>query len=214
MLIDLHTHTSPSSYDALQTPQDLVLEAKALGLDAVCLTEHDSFWDPTALRTLSQDYNVLVLPGCEINTDEGHFLAFGLTEYVFGMHKLNVLKEHVTRSHGVLIAAHPYRRRFRTTDDRLSCSYARFIRQTAKASAFQHCEAIETFNGRGSTEENKFSNSLANHLGMPCTAGSDSHQTDQLGTCATLFPNRVSDLDSLISELKRGDFHPVQLDQR
>ena len=44
MLIDLHTHTAPKSYDALQTPEELVLEAKGLGLDALCLTEHDTFW--------------------------------------------------------------------------------------------------------------------------------------------------------------------------
>ena len=66
MLIDLHTHTSRHSYDALQTPEELVLEAKALGLDALCFTEHDSFWDPGELKTLSQHHNILVLPGSEM----------------------------------------------------------------------------------------------------------------------------------------------------
>ncbi|MQF69660.1 PHP domain-containing protein [SAR202 cluster bacterium AD-804-J14_MRT_500m] len=211
MLIDLHTHTAPSSYDALQTPEDLIIEAKALGLDALCLTEHDSFWDLGELKKLSQHHNILVLPGCEINTDEGHFLAFGLTEYVFGMHKLNVLREHVNRSHGILIAAHPYRRRFRLPSDAQPQSSDQMVRQASEGSTFQNCTAIETLNGRGSQEENQFSSSLAECLKLPCTAGSDSHLTSQIGTCATLFSNRISDLDSLISELRRGEFRPMQL---
>src|SRR3989304_2201581 len=48
MLIDLHTHTRPLSHDSLLTPDDLIEAAKAAGLDAVCLTEHDFTWDPEA----------------------------------------------------------------------------------------------------------------------------------------------------------------------
>ncbi|MCZ6865731.1 MAG: PHP domain-containing protein, partial [Chloroflexi bacterium] len=111
MLIDLHTHTAPKSYDALQTPEELVLEAKGLGLDALCLTEHDTFWEAADLQNLSRRHGLLLLPGSEVNTDEGHFLAFGLKEYGFGMHKLPFLRQQVDQAGGVLVAAHPYRRR-------------------------------------------------------------------------------------------------------
>ncbi len=45
MIIDLHTHTYPRSGDSLLNPDVLIQEAKKLGLDGICLTEHDEFWD-------------------------------------------------------------------------------------------------------------------------------------------------------------------------
>ena len=208
MLIDLHTHTSPSSYDALQTPQDLILEAKALGLDAVCLTEHDSFWDPTTLRTLSQDYNILVLPGCEINTDEGHFLAFGLTEYVFGMHKLSFLRRQIDKVGGALIAAHPYRNR---KHSEISSPLSNPDNRKNSSDYLRYCEAIESSNGRGSQEENEFSRRIAANRLIPCTGGSDSHSPGDIGTALTKFSRRIASLDDLIKELRAGSFVPMSI---
>ncbi len=54
----------------------------------------------------------MVLPGCEINTDNGHVLIFGLDRYVFGLHKPDFLVDAVRQRNGAIIAAHPYRRRF------------------------------------------------------------------------------------------------------
>lgn len=212
MLIDLHTHTAPRSYDALQTPGELVLEAKALGLDAICLTEHDAFWPTSDLQALSRGHNLLLLPGCEINTDEGHFLAFGLTEYVFGMHKLPVLRAHVDRCGGALVAAHPYRRRYRTPGGDFSVPLEQMLHRAAADDAFQRCEALETYNGRGADDENRFSRALAQRLGLPCTAGSDSHQPGDLGACTTQFDQPIHDLDGLIRELKAGRFRPQLID--
>ena len=57
VLIDLHTHTQPLSHDSLLSPDDLIEAAKAAGLDAVCLTEHDFTWDPQAVRELARRMN-------------------------------------------------------------------------------------------------------------------------------------------------------------
>ncbi len=53
MLIDLHTHTQPLSHDSLLSPDELIEAARAAGLDAVCLTEHDFVWGPEEVRALS-----------------------------------------------------------------------------------------------------------------------------------------------------------------
>ena len=155
MLIDLHSHTAPRSYDALQTPEDLIIEAKGLGLDALCLTEHDVFWEHEELSRLSRRYGLLLLPGCEVNTDEGHFLAYGLEGYVFGMHKLSFLWQQVEQAGGALVAAHPYRRRgiggLRRGDLPLK------VAEAGGEDAFKKCHAIEGLNGRGTRNENSFS---------------------------------------------------------
>ena len=62
MLIDLHTHTKPLSWDSLLSADDLVAMAKRAGLDGVCLTEHDMFWDHEKAAGLCRRHNFLVIP--------------------------------------------------------------------------------------------------------------------------------------------------------
>ena len=209
MLIDLHTHTAPLSYDALQTPEQLVLEAKGLGLDALCLTEHDAFWDADALARLGRRHGILLLPGCEVNTEEGHFLTFGLKGYVFGMHKLPFLWRQIQAANGALLAAHPYRRRGIGSSP--AVDLASKVRQAAEEPTYRHCHAVETLNGRGSKAENAFSEKLARTLKLPAVGGSDSHAPGDLGVCATRFNTNIRDLDDLISALRRGNYTPTPL---
>ncbi len=86
MLIDLHAHTRPISWDSDLTPDELVESAKAAGLDGICLTEHDYFWEPAEARALAKRHNFLVLPAVEVNTENGHILVYGLDKYEYGMH--------------------------------------------------------------------------------------------------------------------------------
>ena len=81
LYIDLHTHTYPNSDDSFLSPDELVEAAKGLGLDGVCITEHYYFWDPWDILALSKKHDFLALPGCEVNTDEGHVLVFGMEMY-------------------------------------------------------------------------------------------------------------------------------------
>ena len=207
MFIDLHTHTAAHSYDSNQSPEELVMEAKGLGLDGICLTEHDAFWDPEELARLGRRHRILLLPGCEVNTEEGHFLVFGLKEYSFGMHKLPFLHKQVESVGGAMVAAHPYRRR--GVNKLASGGQSSILRQTAKEKTFRYCHAIETLNGRGSRVENAFSIKLAQAVSLPGVAGSDSHSPGDLGMCATQFKARINDLDDLVSALRLGQCSPT-----
>ena len=46
MIIDIHTHTYPTSDDSTLTPEQLIKQSKHAGLDGICLTDHDGFWEP------------------------------------------------------------------------------------------------------------------------------------------------------------------------
>jgi len=90
MLIDLHTHTFPKSDDSLLSPEELIVQAKRNGLDAVCVTDHDWYWTEGAIDHMSKEHNFLIIPGVEINTEEGMFsllvlmsLNLGCTAYHF-----------------------------------------------------------------------------------------------------------------------------------
>jgi predicted metal-dependent phosphoesterase TrpH len=210
MLIDLHAHTRPISWDSDLTPDKLVELAKAAGLDGVCLTEHDAFWDPADAAALSRKCDLLVLPAIELNTEIGHVLTYGLDRFEWGMHRIDKLAEMVEAAGGVMIAAHPYRRYmpwYYLEEDELDAA----LQRAARNPAFKRCAALEAVHGRASPEQNDFSRRLCELLGMPGTGGSDAHQPAQVGRCATRFERPVRDLASLVRELKAGRFQAVQL---
>ena len=211
LLIDLHTHSYPKSDDSFMGVDDLICAAREQGLAGVCLTDHDAFWTLDEALALARRHQFLVLPGVELNTDAGHVVVFGLDGYVFGLHKPGFLRQLVDRRGGVIIAAHPYRRRFLEEAARSPEARAEMLERSAADPFFRHCDALEGVNGRGSHLENRFSQDLQGRLEMPGVGGSDAHRVEQLGTAATRFEKKVSSLHDLIAELRHGRFSPVDL---
>ena len=211
MLIDLHAHTYPKSDDSFVSADELVDAARQCGLDGICLTEHDDFWPTGATRELTRRHGILVLPGSEINTDAGHVLVFGLHQYKFGMHKPAFLREEADRHGAVLIAAHPYRRRFLADPGEDPAVRSDMLNRALDDEMLHLFDAVESRNGRGKESENLFSEDLRRGLCLPGTAGSDSHYLRQMGTAATLFERRITSLDELVAELKAGRMRAVDL---
>ena len=210
MLIDLHTHTRPLSWDSSLEPDELVERSKAAGLDGICLSEHDFFWKPEDVLELAQRHNYLVLPAIEINTDDGHILAYGLEKYVYGMHRSHELAHYVEEARGVMIAAHPYRRQmpWYIEGDR---DYQEALVRAGRNPAYRYCAALEVINGRGTQKENQFSQQLCDLLEMRGSAASDAHARLDIGRCATYFERDIRDIEALIEELTAGRFRPVDL---
>ena len=211
MLIDLHTHSYPHSDDSFMSVDELIEGSKSLGLDAICLTDHDAFWTTEQIDELSNSHNFLIIPGCEINTEAGHVLVFGLSKYEFGMHKPEFLQACVDKAGGAMIAAHPYRRRFIEEPAEKPGVREEMLERAGGDEFFQMCQGLEALNGRGLSIQNQFSLDLGGMLSVSMTAGSDAHKVEQIGTVATEFERPVSCLADLIKELRAGRFHPVDL---
>lgn len=64
-LVDLHTHTSFS--DGLFSPEELVAEAKSIGLGAVAVTDHDSMGGVERAIAAGRAARVEVVPGVEMS---------------------------------------------------------------------------------------------------------------------------------------------------
>jgi predicted metal-dependent phosphoesterase TrpH len=211
MLIDLHNHTWPRSHDSVLDPEDLVVRAKELGLDGVCLTEHDTVWDTVEAQRLGEAQDFLVIPGVEISTDDGHILAYGVEKYVFGMHRVGKLSEHVKERGGCLVVAHPYRRAIPWKDDEEAWHLA--LDRAVGNPANPFAVAMEVLNGRGSERENRFSLELAERMGLPGTAGTDSHAVHDIGKVATYFESdRIETWQDLVRELELGRFCAVDME--
>ena len=109
MLIDLHVHTSPRSLCSNIDPEELVQEAKRIGLGGFCLTEHQVLWDWDEIAKLAGDKGIKIFRGNEITTAQGDVLVFGLDKDIKGIITIQELSEIVKSVNGFSVAAHPFR---------------------------------------------------------------------------------------------------------
>jgi hypothetical protein len=159
---------------------------------------------------LAKRHDYPVWAGIEINTEDGHMLAYGLHEYIYGMHRAHELAGHVERFDGVMVAAHPYRRQmpWRWDDEQ---EYLDALGRAESNDAYRFVAGLEVVNGRGTMKENSFAQRLAREMGMPGTGGTDSHQRTDIGKTATYFERDISSEQELIEEIRRGRFWAVDL---
>ncbi len=204
--VDLHLHTNRGSSDSNLEPKDLVERARAIGIGAVCITEHDTMWDAREIAEMAADSGVIFLRGMEVTTDMGHIGAFGLERYVGGIYKLAELRRVVDGEGGVLVANHPFRYKLDPRFSFINPDHepidASFPDRAAKLKIFELVDAIEVLNGACSEDENVFALQVARHLGMAEVAGSDSHSAGSVGFVTTLLDAPVKTERELIEAIK------------
>ncbi|SEU23796.1 hypothetical protein SAMN05443572_106593 [Myxococcus fulvus] len=109
-----HVHTTRS--DGRGSPLDVVLAAKAAGLDFVLLTDHNDFTPPAP----TWGEGVLLIPGVEISTSSGHLVAFGMERPLEGMTRwmpaADAVKA-VEAAGGMTVLAHPVQKKNPWTDE-------------------------------------------------------------------------------------------------
>jgi histidinol phosphatase-like PHP family hydrolase len=202
MRIDLHTHTSPRSPCSSLDPLDLVREATRLGLDGICLTEHQVLWQPDEIAELAQATQLEVFRGNEFTTNQGDILVFGYEEDVKELLTIEELRDAVTAAGGFMIAAHPFRG-FKTFGiGQLQMT----VEQACNRKVFDFVDALEIRNGKVSDQENEMAARVAARLGLSGTAGSDAHRMDEVGKWVTDFERAIENEQELIEELRAGRF--------
>jgi predicted metal-dependent phosphoesterase TrpH len=204
--VDLHLHTNRGSSDSNLALKDLVDRASAIGIGAVCITEHDNMWDLREMAELSDKSGVTFLRGMEVTTDMGHIGAFGLERYIGGIYKLAELRRIVDLEGGILIANHPFRYkldpRFSFINPDSEPIDSSYPERAAKLKIFEMVDAIEVLNGACSEDENVFALQVARHLGLAEVAGSDSHSAGSVGCVTTLLDAPVKDERALIDAIR------------
>ena len=66
-IVDLHVHSTES--DGTLTPEDLVAEAKKVGLAAFALTDHDTCQGVGKAMPCAASAGIELIPGIELSTD-------------------------------------------------------------------------------------------------------------------------------------------------
>jgi predicted metal-dependent phosphoesterase TrpH len=200
MLIDLHVQTTRTPGGTLR-PLDVLVRARALGLDGVAFTDLDTLAALPEVRAAGAETGLVALVGLCLSTAQGRFLCFfdaperlADPAELFGTaprSAVSSLARAVTLGAAV-VAAHPY--------DKLlapACADAVFT--------LDGLAALEGLHGRSRHEVNDLAVEAADHLGLPCVGGSGALTSlDDLGTAATLLREPVTDEAGLVRQLRAG----------
>ena len=202
MKIDLHLHTWPKSQCSTIEPADLVKEAEKIGLDAICITEHQVLWSPSEIEALAGSSSVKIFSANEITTAQGDVLVYGLEKDIQGIVTIQELQQEVQSAGAFSILAHPFRgfKTFGISDLQMS------VDQASKKKALQFVDAIEIRNGKVTDNDNEMAEKVAEKLGMPGTGGSDAHVLDDLGRFITIFENDIANEQELVEALRAGAY--------
>jgi 3',5'-nucleoside bisphosphate phosphatase len=77
---DMHIHTIES--DGEYTSQEIFEKAASKNIEAICISDHDSFEHFEEIKDLSKSYNIRTMPAVEVSTvyqdKEIHILAYGV----------------------------------------------------------------------------------------------------------------------------------------
>ena len=183
---DLHLHTL-RSHDGRHSLEQLIAAAKAKGLDAVAVTDHNHY------EALPQGDGILLIPGCEFSTDKGHITGLFLEQepQKVGTVAEDVIKE-IHRLGGVAVWAHPYQK----GDAPLPCGI----------------DAVETANARADYKQkgcNEKAAALSEERGLPAIGGSDAHSTAEVGNAYTAIECEKCSLTALKKAILNGDCRGV-----
>lgn len=186
--LDLHVHTNRSS-DAFTPPDQLVAICKERGLDGLAITDHN-------VLAVDSSNEILILPGMEISSRDGHVIGLGLSEAIPRGLSADETIRLIRDQDGVSIIAHPYD---------LLRSAVRPHLLTVRP------DAIEVINSASFLHSLswKRAQDFAEREKYPMTAGSDSHVPDTLGRAYTEVECDSKDAWSVLASLRNGAVSPV-----
>ena len=202
MIIDLHVHTKRLSPCSEMSPEEAVLEAKKIGLNGICFTEHNKVWEPQELVKIKERAGISIFHGIEVDTTEGHVLVFGFQKNLQGITPIEDLRQMVNAVNGFMIAAHPFRGFLLFGFSKLQMD----VESASKNHLFKFIDGMEVFSGRQTPKENDFSSQVCERLNLKRVGGSDAHSTGDIGRCVTIFEDKIEGQEDLIKVLKTGRF--------
>jgi len=191
--VDLHVHTLFSG-DATINPRLLVDTLYAHPtVKGVAITDHDTLEGYFQVRKLATAYqDLLVIPGVEATTREGHFILLGIEEKPPYMSTLESVVDFAMERAALIVIPHPYRA------DRGIGDVAERIQ----------ADAIEVINPSASLRENKLAEKLAKARSLPGIAGSDAHKPDEMWKAYTQI-DADPNVESILKAIKNGNVKAV-----
>ena len=165
----MHVHTE-HSMDGSVPLKVYARLARSLGLSGFAVTDHNTIDAHRDINAVSREYDVLIIPGVEISSSQGHIVAYMVNEDIPRMLEPAEVVDRVHEQGGYAVAAHPYR------------FWSGLPADVIKSLKF---DAMEVKNARSSRVANLRAGRLYSTLKkkgtIGCSAGSDAHTTGEFG---------------------------------
>jgi predicted metal-dependent phosphoesterase TrpH len=198
LFIDLHCH-SRFSADGVAEPEAMIEEARERGLHGFAITDHntsvcyDYFQKIGMANKEGTAVNgLLIIPGQEITTAEGHLLAIGvsLPDDLKGIPALEAVRI-IHEAGGLAIPPHPY--------DRFRAGIREPVLDTLEL------DALEAFNAATTLKRyNRHAFAYAQTRGLPMTAASDAHDSEALGTAYSILEAETFSVAGVLDAIRKG----------
>ena len=186
---DLHVHSRHSS-DASPSVAEIAARVEALGLRGFALTDHNSAAGHSELPELRARHpGLVVVPGVEVSTRDGHLLAYGIGEAPVRDRPVDETIAWVRSHGGVPVLAHPFR------------FWHGVGRRVASSAAVT---AIEGANGHSSVGVNRRAVAVAAARQLGTTGGSDAHVTGDIGRTWTEIEGPADSVEEVLDAIRRG----------
>lgn len=195
VFIDLHMHEKRHSLDSHLSLEEMVEIAKRRGLDAICITDHDSMGLKEYAAEYSKKTGFPIFVGIEFYSLQGDILAFGIDTYPDERISAQEFIDMVHAQGGVVVSAHPFRHNRRGLEESLD--------------VLKGVDAIEILNGSTLPDATMMAVKYAKKHGFAITGGSDCHYPDKVGICATYFPNEIRTMEDLVQAIKNHECQPA-----
>ena len=206
-IMDIHTHTAAYSPCSITDPIEHIKRAAAVGLDGICITEHDRpwlAWEWQALERDARGLKITLLPGQEIRCydDEGRikgdFLIFGPDIIIGRPLSPAALIGLIHERRGIVIAAHPYR------GDMSFLGAGDLIYELS-------LDGLEVYHPHHTRSGLDKAKAAAEKLATAATGASDAHRLEEIGTLGTIFPEPVANLEDLVRQIKAKKTTPTSM---
>jgi predicted metal-dependent phosphoesterase TrpH len=212
-IVDMHVHTTRGAADSSLTPEQLIEEARRIGLTGVNISEHDRVWEAHLLQEFREQSGLFVSRGMEVSTDMGHMIVVGLSQYLPGIRKATELRKALDEVGGFMTVAHPFRHFFDPIHFRRDGRppFEMTPEEAAeKMPVFGIVDEIEVANGGSTPRENQFALRVAKTLGKTGIGASDCHSTNGVGYFVTVFEEELRDQEHILEQLHARRFYAAQ----
>ena len=191
MLVDMHVHEKTFSSDSFLSLETIVERARLRGLDAVCITDHDSMGLKGYAEEYSEKTGFPIFVGVEYFSLWGDITAWGIDEFPDRRDSALDFIAYVNKAKGFCAACHPFRNNNRGFEDRLSLA--------------KGLGGVEVLNGSTDMEANRLALRYCRELGLKAIGASDAHVLDKLACYVTYLPEKVFTLADFVEELRTLD---------
>lgn len=179
--VDFHIHTH-HSYDSRMDPEKILEVASKRGLDAVCISDHDTIKGGVECSRLSGKYNIDVIVSSEIKTNYGDITGLFLKEEIHHRNFNDVVTA-IKNQGGKVLLVHPY------------------VQHNLSEINFDAIDMVEVFNARTSPVLNRKAEELATLHNKIKVAGSDAHLYAEIANAYTCFEN--SNMERVIQQVTK-----------